>query len=315
VKIVVTGGAGFIGSHLCALLLKHPEDEVICVDNLYTPASVIHNYLISKNLPHFRFEQRDVCEPFDIPCDQIYHLACPASPIHYQRDAVKTIKTAVLGTMHSLELAAKYGARLVITSTSEIYGDPLISPQDESYWGNVNPVGPRACYDEGKRVGEALAYSWAHQYGVDVRIARIFNTYGPGMASGDGRIIPNFITQALRNESVTVYGDGSQTRSFCYVSDTIGGLHRLMDGYYSGKCLVVNIGNPDERTVESVAKTAIEVCGSSSPVVYNDLPQDDPKRRCPDITLARKMLRWEPKIDFIDGMMETASWFRNQVNK
>lgn len=300
-KILVTGGAGFIGCHLVAGLLDR-GDQVTVIDNLFTGAR--------DNLwPEAEFIRHDVCEPFHVECDQIYHLACPASPEHYQRNPVRTIQTAVLGTMHALQLARDTGARLLITSTSEVYGDPAVSPQPETYNGNVNCTGPRACYDEGKRCGEALAASWRQQYGTDVRIARLFNTYGPRMASGDGRLIPNFITQALRGEPLTVYGDGQQTRSFCYVSDTVRGLITLMGNV--GPPPVVNIGNDDERMVLAVAQDVNILTRNAGGLAYRPLPKDDPMQRCPALSLARG-LGIDAKVPFTEGLSATVEWFRSQ---
>jgi len=311
-KVIVTGGAGFIGSHLCERLLNE-EHEVVCLDNMFTShRSNIAHLLDRKN---FEFLRHDVCDPWHIECDQIYHLACPASPVHYQRNPVRTIETAAIGTRNALECARNTGAKLLITSTSEVYGDPEQHPQREDYWGHVNPLGPRACYDEGKRVGESLAVAWAKQYRTDVRIARLFNTYGPRMAFGDGRLIPNFIIQAMKKEPLTVYGDGSQTRSFCYVSDTVDGLVKLMGIHQSNATRdppVVNIGNPDERTIKSVALDVIQAFGGEGTLKMLPLPEDDPKQRCPDITRARELLKWQPVVDYPDGIAKTIAWFRAQ---
>lgn len=306
-KILVTGGAGFIGSHLCDALVER-GDHVICLDNLFTSSRENVAHLLAS--PRFEFVRGDVCEPFHFEVDQVYHLACPASPLHYQRNPVRTIKTAVLGTLHALELARETGAWMLLASTSEVYGDPLVHPQTENYAGNVNTTGPRACYDEGKRAGEALAASWARQYGTDVRIARLFNCYGPRMAEGDGRLIPNLITQALRGESMTIYGDGSQTRSFCYVSDTVAALLAMMRG--RGKPVPINIGNPSERSILSVA---LDIAGMSETgaiemkAVHCPLPEDDPKQRCPDISRAKAMLGWGPQVSYEDGLRRTYDWF------
>jgi len=313
-KVIVTGGAGFIGSHLCEVLLEAGSD-VVCMDNMFTSHRSNIEHLL-KN-PRFEFLRHDVCEPWHIECDELYHLACPASPVHYQRNPVRTIKTATLGTLNALECARNTGAKLLITSTSEVYGDPFVHPQPESYWGNVNPVGPRSCYDEGKRVGESLAVAWSGQYGTDVRIARLFNTYGPRMALRDGRLIPNFIMQAVAKESLTIYGDGSQTRSFCYVSDTVDGLVRLMAMPQNhmdptrggGPVPIMNIGNPDERTIRSVAEDVILAFGGQGYIKMLPLPEDDPKQRCPDISIAKRFLRWEPKVSYKDGIAKTIAWF------
>ena len=308
-RILVTGGAGFIGSHLCDVLIGQGHD-VVCMDNLFTSRRTN----LSKVITHSRFEfwRWDVCDPWHIECDRIYHLACPASPVQYQRNPVRTIKTAAIGTLNALECARDAGARLLIASTSEVYGDPAVHPQHEGYCGNVNPIGDRACYDEGKRVGEALASSWARQYGTDARIARIFNTYGPRMASDDGRMVPNFVLQALEGDPLTVYGDGSQTRSWCYVKDTVDGLIRLMEADLEkmGLPVVVNVGNPDERTVLNTASDIIEAAGCEFRIDHQELPQDDPKQRCPDITRARELLHWEPRTSFEEGIRYTVEWFR-----
>ena len=309
-KIVVTGGAGFIGLHLCGRLLDLGH-EVICIDDFST--SWLHEEVDSlRRKRNFTFVHHDVQQPYDFGCDRIYHLACPASPVHYQRDPVRTIKTAFLGTMYALQNADRCGARVLIASTSEVYGDPSITPQHESYFGNVNTVGVRSCYDEGKRAGESLAYSWVQQHRTDVRVARIFNTYGPFMAPGDGRLIPNFISQALRGRDITVYGDGSQTRSFCYVEDTVRGLELLMETDIPVKFPVVNIGNPDERTVMSMATMAVELTRSSSSIVFKPLPGDDPRQRCPDITRAGDWLGWYPQIGLYDGYNKTIEWFKDR---
>ena len=332
-KVVVTGGSGFIGSHLCDSLVELGHD-VVCVDNLFTSSKANVLHLLGN--PRFEFLRHDVCDPWHIECDRIYHLACPASPVHYQRNPVRTIKTATIGTLNALECARDTGARLLITSTSEVYGDPSVHPQPETYWGHVNPTGIRACYDEGKRVGESLATSWAQQYGTDVRIARLFNTYGPRMAFEDGRLIPNFMLQAMRGEPMTVYGSGGQTRSFCFVSDTVEALLRLMEveitverraAFSPHPIPVVNVGNPDERSILSVAEdvaTAILDLDSGRPydsprsaatVEFRPLPQDDPRQRCPDISRARAMLDWNPKVGYVEGIRTTAQWFKGNFKK
>lgn len=308
-RTVVTGGAGFIGSHLCEALLESGHD-VVCMDNLFTSRRENVSHLLRH--PRFEFFRHDVCVPWHVECDRIYHLACPASPVQYQRNPVQTTKTAFLGTLHALECARDAGARLLITSTSEIYGDPSVRPQPEDYWGNVNPVGPRSCYDEGKRVGESLSVSWSKQYGTDVRIARLFNTYGPRMASDDGRLIPNFILQALRGGPLTVYGDGSQTRSFCYVGDTVRCLTLLMESVLGRDVPIVNVGNPDERSIRSVASDVVRAFGGGLEVVHCPLPEDDPRQRCPDISRARSLLGWEPAVRYPDGIALTIEWFRSQ---
>lgn len=303
-KILVTGGAGFIGSHLCEALLKR-EHRVIALDNFFTSSERNVEHLLDDD--NFELVRGDVCEPFHYDVDQIYHLACPASPMHYQRNPVRTIQTGILGTLHALWCARDACARLVITSTSEVYGDPLVHPQPESYVGSVSCTGPRACYDESKRCGEALATSFAQQYGTDVRTARLFNTYGPRMAKNDGRLIPNFLEQARNGEPLTVYGDGKQTRSFCYVSDTVAGLLALMNN--PTRIPVVNIGNPDERTILSVAEQIADQFGGVG-FDFRPLPQDDPRQRCPDITLAKEALGWRPIVPFASGLAETIRGMR-----
>lgn len=311
-KILVTGGAGFIGSHLCEQLCEQKHD-VVCIDNLFTSRRENISHLLKRS--NFEFHRHDVCEPWNIECDVVFHLACPASPVQYQRNPVNTIKTAVIGTLNALECARNANSKIVIASTSEVYGDPQVHPQVESYVGHVNPIGKRACYDEGKRAGEALAVSWAQQYKTDIRIARIFNTYGPRMAHDDGRLIPNFIMQAMRKEPLTVYGDGRQTRSFCYVTDTVRGLILLSEMERDRmKVPVVNIGNPDERSILSVAKDVQSAFDYAPDLISLPLPEDDPRQRCPDITLAKTILGWEPKIDYVDGIVHTVAWFREFVD-
>ncbi len=307
-RVLVTGGAGFIGCHLCDRLLDE-DNEVVCIDNFST--GVEGNLARLKKNPRFRMIVRDVREPVDLMVDRIYHLACPASPVHYQKDRVMTTLTNVVGTDAMLRLAEKTGARFLLASTSEVYGDPLVSPQSEPYWGNVNPNGLRSCYDEGKRVAESLAVSYREQHGVDIRIARIFNTYGPMMDVKDGRAVSNFIVQALSGTPLTVYGDGTQTRSFCYVSDTVGGLVRLMGSTaYTGP---VNLGNPDERSIIEIARLIIEMTGSSSPIVFAKLPPDDPKKRKPDIAKACGEIGWGPAVPLEEGLKETIAYFRTKV--
>lgn len=305
-RILVTGGAGFIGTHLCSRLLDL-GNQVVCLDDLSN--SWNHAELDRLRGQGMEFVHHDVQHRFDIPCDQIYHLACPASPIHYQRDPIRTIHTSFVGTNNCLTVAKKYGAQLLLASTSEIYGDPEINPQDENYRGSVNTLGPRACYDEGKRAAETLAWCWHSQHGVDSRIVRIFNTYGPMMSPIDGRLIPNFITQALRDMPITIYGDGLQTRSFCYVVDTVSALIRLMAMDRSPSVPVYNIGNPEERTVLSVAKMVVELTRSQSDIIHLPLPVDDPKIRCPDISKAARDLEWRPEIGIYEGLQNTISWF------
>jgi len=308
-EIVVTGGAGFIGSHLCKALLEQ-NNRVVCIDNLHTGNKEnIKPFL--KN-PQFKFIRHDVSESFSESADQIYNLACPASPVHYQKNPVYTFKTNIFGIYNVLSLAHKCGARVLQASTSEVYGDPLEHPQKESYWGNVNPVGVRSCYDEGKRAAEAICMDFHRQYKVDVRIARIFNTYGPNMLPDDGRVVSNFIMQALRNEPLTVYGSGVQTRSFCFVSDLIDGLIKLMNSDIAGP---VNLGNPVECSVLELAEEIISLSRSSSHIVKRPIPEDDPKRRKPDISLAKSRLGWKPKVEMRDGLMETIEYFRGLTKK
>lgn len=305
--VLVTGGAGFLGSHLCEALLASGYD-VLCVDNLYTGSKENIRHLL--NAPRFEFIRHDVTFPLYIEVDQIYNLACPASPIHYQRDPVQTIKTSVHGAINMLGLAKRTGARILQASTSEVYGDPTIHPQVENYWGNVNPIGPRSCYDEGKRCAETLFIDYHRQHNTDIQIARIFNTYGPRMQLNDGRVVSNFILQALKNESLTVYGDGSQTRSFCYVSDMVNGLIALMNSTkpFTGP---VNLGNPHEVTIMYMAETIIDLVGSCSGIVRKQLPKDDPMQRCPDIQKAISCLDWAPQIELFDGLNKTVAYFRS----
>jgi len=305
-RVLVTGGAGFIGSHLCERLLKE-GNEVFCMDNLETGS--IRNIATFKQNPLFHFIQEDVIEPIDLQVDEIFNFACPASPPRYQKDPVHTLKTSVLGALNLLELATNTGAKIMQASTSEVYGDPTISPQPETYWGNVNPIGPRSCYDEGKRCAETLFFDYGRQYGTKIKVIRIFNTYGPRMDPEDGRVVSNFIVQALKNEPLTVYGDGSQTRSFCYIDDLIEGIMRMMqtDESFTGP---VNLGNPEEVTVLEVAKLVLELTCSKSEIEFRPLPQDDPKRRKPDITLARQTLGWEPTVKLKEGLITTIQYFR-----
>ena len=311
-NIVVTGGAGFLGSHLCEYLLAKGE-RVICVDNFFTGSKKNIEHLLGN--PNFKFINHDIIEPLyveDILIDQIYNLACPASPIHYQVNAVRTIKANTIGVINMLGMAKKHKARILQASTSEVYGDPLVHPQVESYRGNVNTIGPRACYDEGKRVSETLFFDYFRQHKLEIRIVRIFNTYGPRMAQDDGRVVSNFIVQALNNKPITMYGTGTQTRSFCYVSDLIEGLHRLMNkDDFMGP---VNIGNPHETNLLELAKMVIDMTGSKSEIVYDKLPEDDPKKRNPDITLAKSVLGWEPKVPLEEGLKKTIEYFKS-VNK
>jgi len=308
-NILITGSAGFIGSHLTENILNLGH-RVIGMDNLQTGSCQnIENIIQDKN---FVFVEHDIEIPIKIgdKIDQIYHLACPAAPIHYQKNPVKTLDTAFIGTKNVLDLAHKKNARILLTSTSEIYGDPIEHPQHEGYWGNVNPIGPRSCYDEGKRAAEALCYAYHRQYGIDIRIVRIFNTYGPRMASNDGRVVPNFVLQALKNEPITLYGTADQTRSFCYVEDMVFGLIAMMNS--SNTNGPINIGNPAEITMRSLAKTIIRLTNSKSELSYLPLPQDDPHRRKPDITLAQKKINWSPKIDLETGLKKTIDYFKHK---
>lgn len=304
-RILVTGGAGFIGSHLCKKLLEG-SNSVICLDNLFTGTHRNIEPLLSNN--NFKFVEQDVTEEYWAEVDEIYNLACPASPVHYQYDPVKTLKTSVIGIMNMLELARKNGAKILQASTSEVYGDPLVHPQNETYWGNVNPIGVRSCYDEGKRCAETIMTDYHRQYGIDIKIVRIFNTYGPNMNKNDGRVVSNFIVQALQGEDITIYGDGSQTRSFCYVDDLVEGLVRLMNSDYNKP---VNIGNPDERTILEFAQRVIKLTGSNSKIVFKELPSDDPTRRKPDITLANQLLNWNPSTNIDEGLMKTIEYFKS----
>jgi len=307
-KILVTGGAGFIGSHLCERLLGE-GNIVLCLDNFFTGSKKNIMHLVSN--PDFKLIEHDVTEPFDQKIDQIYNLACPASPTHYQSDPIKTLKTSTVGVVNMLELALRYKARILQASTSEVYGDPEVHPQNENYWGNVNPVGPRSCYDEGKRVAETLCMDYHREKKVEVRIVRIFNTYGPKMHENDGRVVSNFIVQALKEEPITIYGDGSQTRSFAYVSDTVDGLIKMMN--QEGSVGPVNIGNPTENTVKELAEKIILLTDSKSKKIFKDLPQDDPKRRQPDIGLAKSLLQWEPKVSLDEGLKKTIAYFTSVV--
>jgi UDP-glucuronate decarboxylase len=303
-RILVTGGAGFIGSHLCEKLLGAGHD-VICLDNFFTGSK--DNIIHLMDSHRFELVRHDITEPILLEVDRVYNLACPASPVHYQYNPVKTIKTSVMGTINMLGLAKRVKARILQASTSEVYGDPQIHPQTENYWGNVNPIGIRSCYDEGKRVAETLMMDYHRQNGVDVRIIRIFNTYGPRMAENDGRVVSNFILQALRGENITVYGDGSQTRSFCYVSDLVDGMIRMMEcADFIGP---VNIGNPAETTILEFAEKIIKLTGSSSKIIFKPLPADDPKQRQPDITLAGSRLGWQPTVAVDDGLKKTIEYF------
>lgn len=305
-RILVTGGAGFIGNHLCRRLLKE-GNHVICLDNFFTGLKRHIEDMMTN--PNFELVEHDIVEPIDIEIDQIYNLACPASPPHYQYDSVKTMKTSVLGIINMLELAKKYNATILQASTSEVYGNPLVHPQKETYWGNVNPIGIRSCYDEGKRAAETLMSDYHRQYGVDVRIIRIFNTYGPNMDPKDGRVVSNCIMQALKGEDITIYGDGSQTRSFCFVDDLVDGIIRMMNNN-TGFVGPVNLGNPSERTVLDLAQKVLELTGSKSKLSFMPLPSDDPVKRKPDISVAKAELGWEPKVDIMDGLKKTIEYFK-----
>lgn len=309
-RILVTGGAGFLGSHLCERLLNE-GNEVICLDNYFTGFRRNVAHLIDN--PNFELMRHDVIDPFKAEVDQIYNLACPASPPHYQHNPIKTIKTSVMGAINSLGLAKRTGARVFQASTSEVYGDPHVHPQPEGYWGNVNPIGIRSCYDEGKRAAETLFYDYHRQNGVDIRIVRIFNTYGPRMNPDDGRVVSNFIVQALRGEDITIYGDGSQTRSFCYVDDLIEGFLRLMG--QDDVIGPVNIGNPGEFTMIELAEKVLEKVNGCSKLTYHPLPGDDPKQRKPDISLAKEALDWEPTISLDEGLDRTIAYFRELLQK
>jgi UDP-glucuronate decarboxylase len=308
VRILITGGAGFLGSHLARRLLLD-NHEILCLDNLYTGR--IKNINDLRSNPRFKFIHQDVQEPIKLEVEGIFNLACPASPIHYQKDPVRTLKTNVQGAINVLELAHRNNARVLQASTSEIYGDPKVSPQNESYWGNVNPIGIRSCYDEGKRTAETLFSDYHRQYETDIRIARIFNTYGPGMASDDGRVVSNLICQAIKNEPLTIYGDGTQSRSFCYVSDLIDGLISLffMENLHSP----VNLGNPSPRTMNELANEIINISNSTSVIKFDKLPKDDPLLREPDIEMAKSKLNWLPKIDLKEGLLTTIGYFRKEL--
>ncbi len=305
-QVLVTGGAGFLGSHLCEVLVEEGED-VLCLDNFYTGSRANIQHLLGK--PNFELLRHDVTFPLYIEVDEVYNLACPASPIHYQHDPVQTTKTSVHGAINMLGLAKRTGAKILQASTSEVYGDPEEHPQSEHYWGHVNPIGPRSCYDEGKRCAETLFFDYRRQHNLPIKVARIFNTYGPRMHPDDGRVVSNFIVQALKGESITIYGDGSQTRSFCYVDDLVTGLIRLMrtEDDCTGP---VNLGNPDEFQIRQLAERVLALVGSRSNIIYKELPQDDPQQRRPDITLAKARLNWQPSIALDDGLFRTVEYFR-----
>ncbi|MAY49118.1 MAG: NAD-dependent dehydratase [Microbacterium sp.] len=308
-RVLITGGAGFIGSHLSERLLAEGHD-VICVDNFFTGSRRNIEHLFGN--PRFEVLRHDVTFPLYVEVDQIYTLACPASPVHYQHDPVQTTKTSVVGAINMLGLAKRLRVPILQASTSEVYGDPAVHPQTEQYWGNVNPIGPRSCYDEGKRAAETLFFDYRRQHDLDIKVIRIFNTYGPRMHPNDGRVVSNFIVQALRGDPITIYGDGSQTRSFCYVDDLVDGMVRLMDTGHevTGP---VNVGNPGEFTMLELAQAVLEITGSSSAIEHRPLPQDDPKQRQPDISLARSKLGWEPSVPLTDGLRRTVDYFRRSL--
>ena len=308
-RVLVTGGAGFLGSHLCRKLLNEGA-EVICLDNFHT--GLEQNVIEHAANPNFTTVCHDVAMPKKLEVDQIFNLACPASPIHYQHDPVRTVKTSVLGAINMLDVATASGARILQASTSEVYGDPDIHPQVEGYWGRVNPVGLRACYDEGKRCAETLFFDYHRQYGTDIKVVRIFNTYGPAMTADDGRVISNFVVQALRGEDITIYGEGSQTRSFCYVDDLVAVIVKMMN---SRKGLIgpINIGNPAEYQIIEIAETILRLVGGQSKIAFMPLPADDPRQRCPDISLARQELDWEPTVQLEDGLIETINYFKKMI--
>lgn len=305
-RVLVTGGAGFIGSHLCKRLVER-GDEVLCADNLFTGGKA--NIRALMDYDNFEFLRHDVTQPLTVEADRIFNLACPASPVHYQYNPVKTIKTSILGALHMLGLAKRVHARILQASTSEVYGNPQVHPQPEEYWGSVNPIGIRSCYDEGKRAAETLFFDYHRQNNVDIKVVRIFNTYGPNMRSDDGRVVSNFIVQALRGEPVTIYGDGAQTRSFCYVDDLVEGMLRMMDSR-EGFTGPVNLGNPGEFTMLELARLVLELTGSKSELVFRPLPQDDPVQRKPVIDLAMRELGWKPEIQLREGLKKTISYFR-----
>ena len=309
-RVLITGGAGFLGSHLCDRLLKEGHD-VLCVDNFFTGSKTNIAHLIGN--PYFELMRHDVTFPLYVEVDQIYNLACPASPVHYQFDPVQTTKTSVHGAINMLGLAKRVKARIFQASTSEVYGDPAVHPQPESYWGNVNPIGPRSCYDEGKRCAETLFFDYHAQNNLDIKVVRIFNTYGPRMHPNDGRVVSNFIVQALKGEDITIYGDGSQTRSFCYVDDLIEGFVRMMDTE-AGFTGPVNLGNPNEFSMLELAEKVLQLVGGQSKLVYQPLPTDDPRQRQPNIELAKEKLGWVPQVQLEDGLKETISYFRKLLD-
>ena len=309
-RVLITGGAGFLGSHLCDLMLEHGH-RVLCIDNFFTGTQ--HNVDHLRDNPRFELIRHDITFPLYVEVDEIYNLACPASPVHYQRDPVQTTKVSVVGAINGLGLAKRIKARVFQASTSEVYGDPIVHPQNEGYWGNVNPVGLRSCYDEGKRCAETLFFDYRRQHGIEIKVARIFNTYGPRMHLNDGRVVSSFIVQALRNQDITVFGSGQQTRSFCYVSDILDGFVRLMNssGEVTGP---INIGNPVEFSIIDLATMVIELTGSRSKIVHKQLPPDDPRQRKPDISIARQALGWEPRIGLLDGLGKTITYFEDRLS-
>lgn len=309
-KILVTGGAGFVGSHLCERLVNLGH-HVLCVDNYFTGSKKNIEHLL--DYKNFEVIRQDICFPLYVEVNEIYNLACPASPVHYQWDPIQTMKTSVLGAYNMLGLAKRTKAKILQASTSEVYGDPMVHPQPETYWGNVNPIGIRSCYDEGKRAAETLFMDYHRMHGVKSKIVRIFNTYGPRMAANDGRVVSNFIVQALNNQDITVYGDGTQTRSFCYVNDLVDGIIGMMNCYDDDFTGPVNLGNHGEFTIMELAKRVIELTGSSSKIIENPLPKDDPKQRKPDIELAKLMLNWEPTIQLEQGLIETINYFKTVI--
>lgn len=309
-RVLVTGGSGFLGSHLCERLLREGCD-VLCVDNFFTGAR--HNIEHLLGNPAFEFLRHDITFPLYVEVDEIYNLACPASPVHYQFDPVQTTKTSVVGSINMLGLAKRTKARILQASTSEVYGDPHVHPQQESYWGHVNPIGPRSCYDEGKRCAETLFFDYCRQHQLEIRVVRIFNTYGPRMHPNDGRVVSNFIVQALRGDDVTIYGDGTQTRSFCYVDDLIDGIVRMMKNS-SGFIGPVNLGNPEEFTILELATTVLRLTGSSSKLVFRELPGDDPRQRQPDVELAHRELGWKPRVKLEAGLVKTIGYFRELIS-
>jgi UDP-glucuronate decarboxylase len=310
-RILVTGGAGFLGSHLCERLLREGH-EVLCVDNLFTGTKRNIEHLIDD--PHFEFLRHDITFPLYVEVDEIYNLACPASPVHYQHDPVQTTKTSVIGAINMLGLAKRLDCKILQASTSEVYGDPFVHPQTEDYWGNVNPIGRRSCYDEGKRCAETLFFDYHRQHGLEIKVARIFNTYGPRMHHADGRVVSNFIVEALTGEPITLYGDGEQTRSFCYVDDLIDGLVRLMASP-NGFTGPVNLGNPGEFTMRELAEKVIHHVGARVPIEHRPLPADDPKQRKPNIAIAREMLHWQPVVGLDEGLARTIAYFRERVEE